>query len=191
MERKLKLLGILLAATFGLVACGPAFEQAPYLVDGNSYNGIGNGGAGSSNGGGQVSLPGGEDTGNPAPPPNMYSLAQSIANANPGMINDCAGHPYANNFLITVVNALRKQDRRWGFFKKPDGRVPRDILAYDWRGEGEGTANTFVIDFVTSGCNNTQPSDSHFADPAGSAGVGWDVTNPEGYAGNGVWTANP
>jgi hypothetical protein len=150
-------------------------------------SGTGGSSDGGSSGGGTSG--GGDD--DPGTPPDESATVRAISDANPGMIHDCSGHPYANDFLITVVHALQQKDARWGFFKKPDARVPRDILAYRWGSEGEGTHNTFVIDFVSSGCNNTQPSDSHFADPADSAGVAWQVTNPDGYADNGVWQSEP
>jgi hypothetical protein len=123
-------------------------------------------------------------------PADESAYIQSFSNQHPGLINDCRGMPIANEFLIEVVRLLQQKDGRWGFFRKPDGRIPRDILAYAWGEELEGTHNTYVIDFVSSGCNNS-PSDPTFNDPAPNASVWWNITNPEGYADNGVWTANP
>ena len=74
--------------------------------------------------------------------------------------------------------------------KKSGGRIPRDILAYRSRGEGEGTHYFYVIDFVASGCGNT-PSDPGFSDPALEAKPTWILTNPDGYADNGVWSYDP
>jgi hypothetical protein len=122
--------------------------------------------------------------------PYEYDLVRQFSDQNPDLIFDCTGHPFANEFLIQTVRMLQQKDPRWGFFVKPDGRIPRDILAYAWGDEHEGTHNTYVIDFVASGCSNTL-GDPNFNDPNYSASVWWNVTNPDGYASNGVWTANP
>ena len=108
----------------------------------------------------------------------------------PGMINDCEGKPIANDFLITTVRRLQQKNPRWGFMVKPDGRIPRDILAYAWGNEMQGTHNFFVIDFVIAGCNNT-PSDPAFEEDQLNARPGWIITNPDGYADNGVWSRDP
>ncbi|MEQ1878660.1 MAG: hypothetical protein ABL958_18600, partial [Bdellovibrionia bacterium] len=126
----------------------------------------------------------------PGTPPFEEDLVKQINAANPGMINDCAGRPIANDFLITTVRELQKKNPRWGFFRKPDGRIPRDILAYAWGNETEGTHNTFVIDFVMAGCNNS-PNDPAFEEDQPNARPGWIVTNPDGYADNGVWARDP
>jgi hypothetical protein len=176
----------LLIVTVTLLGCSDA------IVDQNAYKFKVGGTVGSATGGTTGS--GGATTGYPTsatPPPDESATAEAIANQNPGMINDCTGRPIANNFLIYVVRALQQKDRRWGYMKKDGGaRIPRDILAFAWGGPQEGTNNFFVIDFVSSGCNNT-PSDPNFAQPATNAGVWWNVTNPNGYADNGVWSANP
>jgi hypothetical protein len=155
--------------------------------DTNAHPVGGGSGTGSSGGSGS----GGSGSGQPgAGPPNEFGFVKSISDSNPGLINDCVGRPIANNFLNEVIRRLQQRDPRWGYFKKPDGRIPRDILAYAWGSETEGTHNTFVIDFVASGCGNT-PSDPGFADPASNASVAWQITNPDGLATNGVWSASP
>ncbi|MEQ1875949.1 MAG: hypothetical protein ABL958_04835, partial [Bdellovibrionia bacterium] len=50
----------------------------------------------------------------PGTPPDEEDLVKQINAANPGMINDCAGQPIANNFLITTVRELQKKNPRWG-----------------------------------------------------------------------------
>lgn len=124
-------------------------------------------------------------------PPSEIDLLKAIRDANPGMINDCTGHPVANNFLLTVVRELQKKDCRWGFFLKPDGRIPRDILAYAWDVDKQGSHNTFIYDFVSAGCGNT-PWDPTFEDPATGANVYWGLLNEStGTADNGVWVYDP
>ncbi len=124
-------------------------------------------------------------------PPSEIELLRQIRDANPGMINDCVGQPIANNFLITTIRELQKKDCRWGFFLKPDGRIPRDILAYAWDVQKQGSNNVFIYDFVSAGCGNT-PWDPTFADPAPTANVYWGILNADtGFADNGVWTYDP
>jgi hypothetical protein len=134
---------------------------------------------------------GGTSGGTVNSPPDEEDVVDAVNNANPGMINDCTGIPIVNNFLLTVVRELQKKDPRWGFMKKESPfRIPRDILAYRKTDEGEGTHQFFVIDFVSSGCNNW-PGLEEYDDPATNAGVYWNLTNPDGYAGNGTWSFDP
>jgi hypothetical protein len=124
-------------------------------------------------------------------PASELDLLKQIRDANPGMVNDCTGHPIANNFLLTAVRELQKKDCRWGFMLKPDGRIPRDIIAYAWDVTKQGSHNMFIYDMVSSGCNNT-PWDPGFEDPQPNANVWWNLLNAaDGFAGNGVWTYDP
>jgi len=148
-----------------------------------------NSGTGGTSGGGTSGGTTGGTSG-PGTPPNEYDLVKSIADSNPGMINDCNGFP-VNNFLLTVVRALQQKDPRWGFMKKENPfRIPRDVVAYAWSSEREGTNNFFVIDMVASGCANW-PGAPEYDDPAPDAGPAWQVTNPDGIANNGTWSFNP
>jgi hypothetical protein len=141
----------------------------------------------------QLDIPPGSP-GDPVSPrvevPNMAEFIRQFSDQHPGLINDCMGRPIANDFLIGVVRELQRLSPRWGFFRKPDGRIPRDILAFAWGSESEGTHNTFVIDIVSDGCSN-DPQDPAFNNYNPNARPFWNVTNPDGYADNGVWTANP
>ncbi len=125
-------------------------------------------------------------------PPNEEALVEYLSNTNPSLIHDCIGKPLVNDFLFTVVRALQLKDPRWGFFlKSGPTRIPRDILAYAWSNQRDGTQNIFIIDFVASGCSN-MPTDSDFNNPAPNAKVYWNVLNADtGFAGNGVWAKNP
>ncbi len=150
----------------------------------------GTGGSTGGSSGGTTS--GGTSGGTITEPPDEEAAVEAIDAANPGMINDCTGIPIVNNFLLTVVRSLQQKDPRWGFMKKSSPfRIPRDVLAYRWSSEGEGTHKFFVIDFVSSGCNNW-PGIPEYDDPMPNAGVWWHVTNPDGgIANNGTWSFDP
>ncbi|MEQ1877661.1 MAG: hypothetical protein ABL958_13535, partial [Bdellovibrionia bacterium] len=124
------------------------------------------------------------------PAPYEAPAMQQFSDSHPGLIKDCTGKPVANEYLIQAVRFLQTKDCRWGFMKKSGGRIPRDILAYRSRGEGEGTNYFYVIDFVGSGCNNT-PGTPDFNDPANGARPVWILTNPDGFADNGTWSYDP
>ena len=129
-------------------------------------------------------------------------LIKSIMDSNPALVRDCTGHPYVNDMMVRIVGELQKLDPCWGYMKKspplaPYKTIPRDILAYAWGGESEGSQNFFVIDFVGSGCDNN-PGSEEFSKPADRASFAWSFQNApycsnctSGYAGNGRWSSTP
>ncbi|HUP57617.1 MAG TPA: hypothetical protein VM598_09215, partial [Bdellovibrionota bacterium] len=96
---------------------------------GSSGGSGGSGGSSGSHGSSGAGGGGGHVCGSSSNAENIKNFIRQIRDANPGMINDCKGQPVANNFLIKTINELRKYDKRWGYFYKPDGRIPRDIIA--------------------------------------------------------------
>lgn len=129
------------------------------------------------------------DTGSCAfSPPFDYSdeLNQVMAD-----ITNCEGRPLATDWQLEAVRRLQEIDPRFGFMIKDGGaKIPRDIIAFNWNSEGEGSQWFYVFDVVGAGCNNT-PSDPDYETPALDARVAWQFCNPEGYANNGTWSFNP
>jgi hypothetical protein len=139
----------------------------------------------------RVSAPGTDsevDIGCTYSPPFDYSdeLEQVMSD-----IHNCEGQPLATTWLIEAVRRLQIIDPRFGFMIKDGGnKIPRDIITYNWNGEGEGSNWFYVFDVVVAGCNNS-PGDADYEQPAYEARVGWQFCNPDGYADNGYWSYDP
>jgi hypothetical protein len=129
--------------------------------------------------------PGGR-TANPSsgrlPLPDMSRVVQSVAAANPGLLqNSCQDTGGSWAFMDKVVDTLRTYDTRWGYNgKRGNTNDPsKDVVDYNYGSQrDEGTTEVYIIDIINGHCGAT-PS------------AGWnDVTDVTINSGTiGKWTA--
>ncbi len=116
------------------------------------------------------------------PLPNMASVVQAVARANPGALqNSCQDNGGNWQFMDLVVDTLRTYDTRWGYNgKRGNASDPsHDVVAYHYgSGSDQGTTNVYIIDIIGGHCGSAPTA-------------GWiDVTSVTANAGSiGRWTS--
>ncbi|MSO52163.1 MAG: hypothetical protein CK533_04850 [Acidobacterium sp.] len=92
------------------------------------------------------------------PLPNMASVVQAVARANPGALqNSCQDNGGNWQFMDLVVDTLRTYDTRWGYNgKRGNASDPsHDVVAYHYgSGSDQGTANVYIIDIIGGHCGS-------------------------------------
>ncbi len=116
------------------------------------------------------------------PLPNMASVVQAVARANPGALqNSCQDNGGSWQFMDLVVDTLRTYDTRWGYNGKR-GNVndpSKDVVTYHYGpGPDQGSTDVYIIDVINGHCGS-------------SPSAGWsdntDVTINSGTIGR--WTS--
>ena len=116
------------------------------------------------------------------PLPNMASVVQSVARANPGALqNSCQDNGGSWQFMDLVVDTLRTYDTRWGYNGKR-GNVndpSKDVVTYHYGpGADQGSTDVYIIDVINGHCGPT---------PSAGWGDNTDVTINSGTIGR--WTS--
>ena len=91
--------------------------------------------------------------------PNMASVIQAVARANPAAIqNSCQDSGGSWQFMDSVVDTLRTYDTRWGYNGKRGnaGDPSKDVIDYHW-GDGPDANSTdvYIIDIINGHCGST------------------------------------
>ena len=122
--------------------------------------------------GGVPKGPGGraaDPAGGRLPLPNMFSVVQAVANANPGALrNSCQDSGGNWQFMDSLVDTLRTYDTRWGYNgKRGNANDPsKDVVDYHYgAGADANSTDVYIVDVITGHCG-------------GSPGPNWgDVTD--------------
>ncbi len=116
------------------------------------------------------------------PLPNMASVVQAVARANPGALqNSCQDNGGNWQFMDLVVDTLRTYDTRWGYNGKR-GNVndpSKDVVTYHYSGGPDANStDVYIIDVINGHCGSA---------PSAGWGDNTDVTINSGTIGR--WTA--
>ena len=121
-------------------------------------------------------------SGSRLPLPNMASVVQAVARANPGALqNSCQDNGGNWQFMDLVVDTLRTYDTRWGYNGKR-GNVndpSKDVVTYHYGpGADQNSTDVYIIDVINGHCGST---------PSAGWGDNTDVTINSGTIGR--WTS--
>jgi hypothetical protein len=90
------------------------------------------------------------------PLPNMFSIVQRVANANPGALrNSCQDQGGSWEFMDLVVDEMRLVDSRFSYnAKRGNFNDPsQDVVFYHWgAGPSEGSTQGYVVDIMLGHC---------------------------------------
>jgi len=100
--------------------------------------------------------PGGRGPDNGPLPSYGQSVAQQVAAANPGALqNSCQEHGGSWQFMDMLVDTLRTYDTRWGYNgKRGNANDPSlDVVTYHYGpGPDEGSTDVYIIDVIGGHC---------------------------------------
>ena len=112
--------------------------------------------------GGVPKGPGGraaDPSGGRLPLPNMASVIQAVARANPGALqNSCQDSGGSWQFMDSVVDTLRTYDTRWGYNGKRGnaGDPSKDVIDYHYGGGADANStDVYIIDIINGHCGAT------------------------------------